>query len=163
MGTQESKPRTGVIGTNRYTETLGKHKKDSVEFDDTVMIKDKFNYRICEIKIYHEYNKYIVGIQVYYEMDGKKISAGSHVGDKSSKYETFTLKDNEHIIGATVRSGEWIDAIHLQTDTGRTFSVGGHGGGVTNFECPKGFQLVGFGGSTSQYLDSIYMFYDELY
>jgi hypothetical protein len=163
MGSQESKPRMGVINTNRYTEVLGKNRQNSVGFDDTEIIKDKFNYRLCEIKIYHDYNKYIVGIQVYYEMDGKKISAGSHVGDKNSKSETFIINDNEHIVKAVIRSGEWIDQISLQTDAGRVFTVGGNGGSATTFEAPKGFQLIGFGGSTSTYLDTLFLFYDEIY
>jgi hypothetical protein len=163
MGGQESKPRIGVINTNRYTETLGLAKKNSISFDDTEMLKDKLNFRLCEIRVYHESNKFIVGIQAFYEMDGKKISPGSHVGDKRSKCEVFTLKDNEHIVHASIRSGDYIDHITFTTDTGRTFSVGGSGGTATIFECPKGYQLVACGGSTSQYLDTLYLFYDEIY
>jgi hypothetical protein len=163
MGGSETKPKKGIIGSNNYTEELGVLKKTSVHFDDTEILKDKFNFRLCEIKVYHESHKYIVGIQVYYEMDGKKVSAGAHIGDKSSKYETLTLSDNEHIVKATVRSGHWIDQITLYTDSGKAFSVGGNGGGATTFEAPYGYQLIGFGGSTSEYLDTIYMFYDPIY
>ena len=163
MGNQQQ-VRQGVFNNfSKTTEKLGKDTNSSVAFDDFDFVKDKFNYRLAEVKIWHDSN-YIVGIQCIYNMDGQNKSPGSHQGSAKTKCDSIILFEGEFITKIVVRSGSIIDGIGLYTNKGRSLTVGGTGGSITEFVFNVGsFQFISFGGSTSKYLDSFQATYGEIY
>lgn len=159
-----SAPKVGNFNYElKMTEKLGTAKQDTVQFDDLDLIKGIFNFRLAEVKIWHDSN-YIVGLQSVYEMDGQKKSPGSHTGNaKSTKCETLTLDKDEYIVHIIIRAGSWIDAISLTTNKGRKLAVGGNGGTAYEFNLSKGYQFISFNGGTSKYLDFLQVTFDQIY
>ena len=164
MGNHQNNARTGnFIYENKMTEQLGKSRNNSTYFDDFDFVRGKFNYRVAEVKIWHN-NQYVTGIQTVYEMDGTKKSPGAHQGTNlGTKCEVLTLQQDEFISGLLIRSGEWIDSITIQTNKGRSITGGGQGGSATTFQISKGYQFVAFNGATSQYLDTFQATFDNIF
>lgn len=147
----------------RYTINLGKLKGDSEEFDDWDWLESKFNYAIGEIKVWHDGN-FIYGIQFSYLLDGTKKSPGKHCADGNGlKAETFVINEGEHINKILCRCGEWIDGIILFTTKGRQFKVGGNGGKAYIAVAPQGHHFVAVSGAIGQHLDTLRVYYDEIY
>lgn len=163
MGATSHKPRIGSLNYNYgVTEQLGKPKANSVKFDDWQFLDKKFNYRLVTVHIWHNKN-FITGLQAVYEMDGMRISPGSHLAEPSDKKVTFNLASDEFIVRAYIRSGEWIDAIRLETNKSNFIEVGGSGGSLTLFDVPQGNQFIAFIGETDKYLETIALKYHNIY
>lgn len=147
----------------KFTATLGKNKSSSEGFDDYDWISSKFNYNIAEVKIWHN-GQYVHGIQFFYGLDGAKKTPGKHCAEVNGlRCESLALNEDEHITRIFVRAGEWVDSIAIVTDQGRVLKAGGNGGNSYVAVAPEGHHFVAVAGSTSTHLDSIQLFYDEIY
>jgi len=162
---QTSKTRIGTIYHDKcLTERLGNSNATCIGFDDWNFLQNKFNYRLSQVNIWHD-KKYITGLQSIYEMDGGKISPGSHIANPSDKKSTLILSNDEYIVRAYIRSGDWIDAIRLETNKGNFIEVGGNGGGLTLFDVPQGSQFIAFSGETDEqkYLRTLELKFDKIW
>ena len=147
----------------RYTTSLGKLRGDSEGFDDWDWLQSKFNYAIAEVKVWHD-GQYVYGVQFHYHLDGMKKNPGKHCADANGlRAESLVLNEGEHINKILCKSGEWIDSIILFTDQGRQLKAGGPGGKAYIAVAPQGHHFVAFGGSTGSHLDTLNVYYDEIY
>ncbi len=147
----------------KYTVALGKLNGDSEGFDDWDWLQAKFNYALAEVKIWHD-GKFVYGIQFHYHLDGMKKTPGKHCADANGlKAESLVLNEGEHITKILGRGGNWVDGITLFTDQGRQLKAGGSGGKAYIAVAPEGHHFVCFGGSTGGHLDSLNVYYDEIY
>jgi hypothetical protein len=163
MGNKESVRKGEIRYENMCTEELGRKSMNNVSFDDQPFLFKKYNFRLSEVKIWHD-SSYIVGIQGIYEMDGTKKTPGTHSGTyKNAKCTSLELAPGEHITKIMIRSGGFIDSIELTTTNKRSLKVGGSGGSPTLFESPPGYQFISFAGSTATYLETIYIHFDKIY
>jgi len=151
-----------LIHDNLITEKLGRSSSDCVQFDDWAFLTGKFNYKLASVHIWSD-SKYITGIQSIYDIDGGKLSPGCHLGATTDKKVTLNLGDDEFIVRVYVRSGDWIDAIRLETNKGNFIEVGGKGGELTLFDVPQGFQFIAFAGETQKHLQSLQIKYDKIW
>jgi hypothetical protein len=148
--------------SQKFTTMLGSPDKNCENFDDFDWIKDKFNFSVGEIKLWHDGN-YVYGVQFYYLLDGTKKTPGKHCADGNLKTETLQLVEDEHITKILVRSGQWIDHITFITDKGRKISAGGHGGAAHLIVAPPGHQFISVSGSHSNVLRQILCNFDEIF
>ncbi len=120
--------RVNFCPNGKTTEPLGTTGVSAEAFDDESWISQMFNYSLAEVKIFND-GKYCYGIQTIYNMDGTKKSPGTHmIFANNLKADSFVLQEDEHIVSALIRAGEFIDGITLYTDRGRKYSSGGQGG-----------------------------------
>lgn len=148
-------------GNGKWTHELGKSKGES--FDDYDWIRDKFNYEIAEVKIWHDH-QHVYGIQFFYNMDGTKKTPGNHlVFANNLQADSLQLASGEHITKILVQAGDWIDGITLITDRGQTLKTGGRGGNTYLAVAPNNNHFIAVSGSTGQYLHSLVLYYDEIY
>jgi len=147
----------------KFTTEIGKKSNNSEGFDDWDWVGNKFNYQVAEVKLWHDGN-YVYGVQFHYHLDGTKKTPGKHCAEANGlKAESLVLNEGEHITKILVRAGNWIDHITLVTDQGRTVSAGGHGGAAYLAVAPEFHHFVAVGGSTGNHLDTLQLFYDEIY
>lgn len=155
--------RLAFSNNGKFTNMLGKSRSNSEGFDDWDWVSGKFNYQVAEVKIWHN-GQFVFGIQFSYHLDGTKKTPGKHCADVNGlKAETLVLNENEHINKILVRAGDWVDHITLITDQGRTLSAGGNGGAAYLAVAPENHHFVAVGGSTGNFLDTLQIFYDEIY
>jgi len=147
----------------KFTTELGKKKNNSEGFDDWDWLSSKFNYAVAEVKVWTDGNS-VYGVQFSYMLDGTKKTPGKHCSEANGlRCETLTLNEGEHITKILVRSGDWVDNITLVTDQGRQVSAGGQGGNAYVAVAPEFHHFVAVGGSTGGHLDTLQLFYDEIY
>jgi hypothetical protein len=147
----------------KFTSLLGHPKSNSEQFDDWDWLSSKFNYAVAEVKIWHD-GKHVHGVQFSYNLDGTKKSPGKHCTEFNGlRCESLILEDNEHITKILIRAGEWIDQISFYTDHGRSLKAGGIGGTPFLTVVPDGHHFVAVAGATSNHMDSLQFFFDEIY
>jgi len=147
----------------KFTPALGKNNSNSEGFDDFDWLSSKFNYSVAEVKIWHN-GQHVYGVQFSYGLDGTKKTPGKHCAEANGlRAESLVLNENEHITKILVRAGNWIDSITLVTDQGRQLSAGGSGGVAYLTVAPEFHHFVAVGGSTGDHLDTLQLFYDEIY
>jgi len=158
-----SATRLGFSQNGKFTTEVGKKKNNSEGFDDWDWLGSKFNYQVAEVKIWHD-GQYVYGVQFHYNLDGTKKTPGKHSAEHNGlRAESLELREGEHITKILVRAGDWIDHITLVTDQGRQVSAGGNGGHPYLAVAPEFHHFVAVGGSTSGHLDTLQLFYDEIY
>jgi len=147
----------------KFTTLVGHSRSNTEQFDDWDWLSSKFNYAVAEVKVWHD-SKYVHGIQFLYHMDGAKKTPGKHCTDANGlKCESLILNEGEHISKVLIRAGEWIDHVSLFTDHGRSIKAGGNGGNAYLAVVPEGHQFVAAGGNIGGHMDSIQLFFDEIY
>ncbi|CAG8700452.1 12279_t:CDS:2, partial [Acaulospora morrowiae] len=73
------------------------------------------------------------------------------------------LDRDEKVLGFKVRSGWWLDALKIKTNKRSSGWIGGEGGGLHYLQVPKGHEIVGiFGSSTDRVTTSFGVFYKKL-
>ncbi|KAL4453323.1 hypothetical protein ABPG74_017530 [Tetrahymena malaccensis] len=152
--------------TNR-SEVKGKDDHENSSFFDHLQqqgVKSTPVYpNLNSIKIYHTDNM-IVGIECTYKFKGENsiigpfISKGTFNGEVQTK--EFQLQYGESISEISGRCGDSIDRLMIKTDKGNCIEVGGNGGSpFSNIIKSVYNPLIGFGGSTREFLDSLYIVY----
>ncbi|EAR82284.1 jacalin-like lectin domain protein (macronuclear) [Tetrahymena thermophila SB210] len=152
--------------TNR-SEVKGKDDHENSTFFDHLQqqgVKSTPVYpHLNSIKIYHTDNM-IVGIECTYKFKGENsivgpfVSKGTFNGDVQTK--EFQLQYGESISEISGRCGDSIDRLMIKTDKGNCIEVGGNGGSpFSNIVKSVYNPLIGFGGSTREFLDSLYIVY----
>jgi hypothetical protein len=148
----------------KFTTELGKRHNDTEEFDDLDWIKEKFNYSINEVKIWHD-GQHVHGVQWYYNLDGAKKTPGKHCSEcEGLKCEVLTFAEDEHVTKVLVKASEVIDHLIFFTDKGRKVGGGGQGGQAYLAVVPQYHQFIATSGGTgAKYLHKLSIAYDEIF
>lgn len=80
------------------------------------------------------------------------------IGNKTDGYTDFVLQPGERIAKLNLRSGQWIDAVQIETDRGRRSDMLGkaNGGHLSTLEPPSPqHRVIGFYGYVGAWLDGI--------
>lgn len=84
------------------------------------------------------------------------------IGNQTPDYSDFSIPDGERIVKFSFRNGQWIDAVKIETDTGRSSPMFGNtlGGHLSVLELPTPqHSIVGLYGYTGGWLDGIGIIY----
>jgi hypothetical protein len=147
----------------KFSNQLGKLHGDTEGFEDFDWIKDKFNYSVAEVKVWHD-GRLVHGVQFSYNIDGTKKTPGKHVSEAGGlKCEHLILNEDEHIVKILVRAGDLIDSIVLFTDQGRKVGGGGPGGIAYLAVLPQYHQFIAVDGGIGNCLHNVRLHYDEIY
>ncbi|KAL4436209.1 hypothetical protein ABPG74_018193 [Tetrahymena malaccensis] len=166
---QQQNPFYGKKSCNfsRYSEKVGRDNHFYSNYFDhyqqSNIDKKFYSVNSCELKsitIYHT-DVMIVGIQCSYKVGFDTItvsSRGTYQGQVTAS--TIELKFAERIESISGRSGDSIDRLVIKTSD-RKLEVGGFGGQpFKNIISKGGFNTIhNIGGSTRQFLDSLYVVY----
>lgn len=82
-------------------------------------------------------------------------------GKQTNHFTDFHLQPGEYISQFRVRSGLWVDAIQVITNTGRASPMCGNtgGGGEGVLDAPQGYEIIGLFGSLGDWVNSIGVLY----
>lgn len=85
-------------------------------------------------------------------------------GHKRPHYTDFKLEAGEYITKFAVRNGQWVDAIQIETNTGRRSPMSGNatGGHLSVLEAPEGHQIVGMYGHVGGWVDGLGVVYARI-
>lgn len=86
----------------------------------------------------------------------------STLGNEKSHFSDFEINPGEHITKFHIRNGAWIDAIQIETSTGRKSPMFGNekGGHLSTLEAPsETFHIIGMYGYVGSWLDGIGIIY----
>ncbi|EAS07163.1 jacalin-like lectin domain protein (macronuclear) [Tetrahymena thermophila SB210] len=157
--------KTKLSMRSKYSEMVGRDSHFYSNFFDhyeqSNIDKKFYDVSRCELKsitIYHT-DSMIVGIQCTYKVGFDTVtvcSRGTYQGYVNAS--TIELQFGEHIESISGRSGDSIDRLEIKTSQ-RKLEVGGQGGQpFKNILKERGFVTINnFGGSTRQFLDSLYI------
>jgi hypothetical protein len=149
--------------TTKRSETVGKLKRNSVQFDDFDLLRNKFNYKLYSIKVSNN-KEILTGIECVFKMDGKLVSLGQHEGNTpSTKKQTLTLADNEFIDKIIIKGTDTIEGMGIYTTSGNSLLVNTSKGTLTEFKVSNKEQMIAFSGSTSEGIDSLEIYVDAIY
>ncbi|OVF05124.1 putative metalloendopeptidase [Clavispora lusitaniae] len=86
------------------------------------------------------------------------------LGNEKPHYTEFTLQPGEFITKMSFRTGQWVDAICIETNTGRSSGMLGNtnGGHVSVFEPPQSSRMVGMYGYTGSWMDGVGIVYAKV-
>jgi hypothetical protein len=147
----------------KTTESLGNVISKAKDFDDINWIKDKVNYSVNEIKIFHN-GKFCHGIHTIYNMNGTTNSPGANYCKVMGiKADSLVLMENEYVTSCIIRAGNIIDQIGLYTNKGRNLICGGEGGIAYGFVAPPEMQIVAFRGKLANELGAFEIYCDKIY
>lgn len=84
-------------------------------------------------------------------------------GTQNGSPDDFTIARDEFLVGFTVRSGAWIDAIQVHTNKCSSPMYGSReGGSVTELRCPAGYRVCGIFGNIGQWVNKFGMMYTRM-
>lgn len=84
------------------------------------------------------------------------------IGHEKSHYSDYDIGLGEFITKFHIRNGAWIDAIQIETNTGRKSAMfgNGNGGHLSTLESPgRGFRVIGMYGYVGSWLDGLGIIY----
>ncbi|EAR91348.1 jacalin-like lectin domain protein (macronuclear) [Tetrahymena thermophila SB210] len=151
----------------KFSKKAGKdNHQNSNYFDHLEQSSLKNSFHTPEVKritVFHN-NNIVVGIEVTYSTLGNQNAAT--ISSKGTSCYGFVqsssieLSFGERIEEISGRAGDSIDRIKIKTNKNQVLEVGGFGGQPFNFIL-VGYHptVISFGGSTREYLDSIYVIY----
>lgn len=87
------------------------------------------------------------------------------IGKKKDHYTDFELQPQERIARFHFRNGQWLDAMQIETTSGRKLAMLGKAGGghLSSLETPGSkYLIVGLYGYTGKWVDGIGIIYAEL-
>jgi hypothetical protein len=150
--------------SGRWTSEVGKRHNDTEDFDDLDWMKDKLNYSMNEVKIWHD-GQFVHGVQFIYNMDGAKKTPGKHCAEVNGlRCETLSFAEDEHITKVLVKAGDVIDALVFFTDKGRRIGGGGNGGQAYIAIPPPNHHFMSVtGGTGKKYLHKVFFGFDEIF
>jgi hypothetical protein len=116
---------------------------------------------ISEVHIYS--GDYVDAILIQYILpDGRKALGPLH-GGSGGRQNIFRLDSDEYIVGLSIKYGEHIDSIRIETNKHTSPMYGGRGGSRSSrVDVPSGNQAIGFTGRSGEFLDSIGLAYIPL-
>jgi hypothetical protein len=137
------------------TSTVGG--RGGAPFADDVML----GARVSEVYVFS--GDYVDAIQIEYILpDGRKV-LGPRDGGLGGRQNTFRLDSDEYIVGLSVKYGEYLDSLQIQTNKRKSSAYGGFGGSkISRVDVPSGNQAIGFIGRAGEFLDSIGLVYIPL-
>jgi hypothetical protein len=114
--------------------------------------------RVSEVHIFT--GDYVDAIQILYMLpDGRKAMGPRHGGPGGGQ-NIFRLESDEYIAGLSIKYGEYMDSLQVQTNKRTSSAYGGYGGSNSNrLEVPKGNQAIGFTGQAGEFLHTIGLVY----
>ncbi|KAL4478391.1 hypothetical protein ABPG74_006626 [Tetrahymena malaccensis] len=119
---------------------------------------------VKKITVFHN-NHVVIGIEVAYSTLSNNNTTISSMGKSYQGFvwsSSIELNTGEYIQEISGRAGDSIDRLKIVTNKNQVLEVGGFGGQpFKNIIDSKHPQIVSFGGSTRDYLDSIYVIYRE--
>jgi len=145
----------------KFSETVGKTHKDTIGFNDQLFVKDKWNYTVSQINVWHD-GKFVYGVQFFYGMDGTIMTPGAHCSNGNVKCEQIKFNQGEHLVKVLIRNGDILDHLTLVTDQGRIVSCGGTGGNPSLIVAPPGNHFVAFAGGIGGHIHNLTAFFDEI-
>lgn len=149
-------------GPPKKSSEAGNSHEDTKAFDD---YKDHFegktDIKLTELKVYHD-EKMVFGIEGVYEVGGKSVAPGSHVGsakNSDTMNQSIKLSDSKYITGISGRAGEVIDGLSIHLSDGTQCNFGGSGGENFDNIVPDGKRVVALGGGLGEHLHTIFCYY----
>ncbi|KAL4495548.1 hypothetical protein ABPG72_020289 [Tetrahymena utriculariae] len=134
------------------------------QLEQSQVLKNEFHTpEVYKITVFYTEN-IVIGLECHYKALGKDNVAtvtnrGSFQGYVQS--QTIALEFGEHFTEISGRAGDSIDRLLIKTSKGKTLEVGGVGGQPFNNLLPWGHpNIVSIGGSTREYLDSLYVLHN---
>ena len=127
---------------------------DTLAFDDMNTLRDfltvRGDWQISEIKLWH-CNGLVTGVECEWRNDKAKesILGGTHLANvEGMKHAKMLLRHGEFVTSLTVRSGDQVDFVGLETNLGNKLEVGNPTGGLVRFsgKLKDGEGLFGFAG-----------------
>ena len=127
---------------------------DTEEFDDMNTLREfltvRGDWQISEIKMWHS-NGLVVGVECEWRNDKAKesiIGATHSANVEGMKSAKILLRHAEFVTAITVRSGDQVDFVSLETNLGNKLEVGNPNGGEVRFagKLKDGEGLFGFAG-----------------
>jgi hypothetical protein len=117
--------------------------------------------RVSEVYVFS--GDYVDAIQIEYILpDGRK-ALGPRDGGPGGRQNMFRLDSDEYIVGLSVKYGEYLDSLQIQTNKRKSSTYGGFGGSKSSrVDVPSGNQAIGFTGRAGKFLDSIGLVYIPL-
>ncbi|KAL4475820.1 hypothetical protein ABPG72_011381 [Tetrahymena utriculariae] len=151
----------------KFSRKAGKDSHNNSNYFDHLEqsnLKNQFHKpEVKRITVFHN-NNIVIGIEVTYSTLTN--SNAATISSKGTSYQGFVqsssieLSFGERIEEISGRAGDSIDRIRIKTSKNQVLEVGGFGGQPFN-NILDGFHptIISFGGSTREYLDSIYVIY----
>lgn len=130
----------------KHTE-VGGHHGDTNEWCDEGFLSANPSARIHSVTGIH--GNYCLGLEVTYDVNGEKISAGKHYGSNADSGAELTLEldHDEIIVAAWGGCGALIDRLCLRTNKGKEIRFGeSDGGDDFEFKIPPGCHIIAFHG-----------------
>ncbi|KAM9936043.1 hypothetical protein OXX80_004397 [Metschnikowia pulcherrima] len=87
------------------------------------------------------------------------------IGNRKDHYTDFQIPEGERIVKFSFRNGQWMDAVQIETNTGRKSAMLGNsqGGHLSILEPPTTqHQIVGLYGYTGSWMDGIGLIYARI-
>ena len=113
------------------------------------------------LRIHIAFGAHVDSIQFEWLENGKILRSIRRGGEGGDCRHSFALAPGEKIIRVEGRSGHCVDQLTFTTSKGNQYGpFGGHGGSSFVLDVPGG--VNGFFGHTSQLLDAIGFYYDEM-
>lgn len=110
--------------------------------------------RIREVKLTTGW--FVDSIQVGYVDAAGIMQTLPGIGGHGDEVHSFTLEDDEYLVGVSGRSAQYLDSIRFHTNKRVSPTYGGEGGEVEfSFLAPEGSEVVGFFGRADWYIDAI--------
>jgi predicted flap endonuclease-1-like 5' DNA nuclease len=110
--------------------------------------------RIREVKLTTGW--FVDSIQVGYVDAAGAMQTLPGIGGHGDEVHSFTLEDDEYLVGVSGRSAQYLDNIRFHTNKRVSPTYGGEGGAVEySFLAPEGSEVVGFFGRADWYIDAI--------
>lgn len=115
--------------------------------------------RITAVHIHAGWLVYAIHID-YERIDGSASGGMSTIGgagdEKDVEHHTFTLDEDEFLVGISGRSGWYVDSLRLHTNKRVSPKYGGDSGDRDYlFEAPAGYEVFGLFGRAGWYIDAL--------
>jgi hypothetical protein len=117
--------------------------------------------RVSEVYIFS--GDFVDAVQMQYILPNGKKAMGPRHGGSGGGQNIFRLDSDEYIVGLSIKYGEYIDSLQVQTNKRTSSTFGGFGGSNSyKVQVPSGNQAIGFTGRAGEFLDSIGLVYIPL-
>ncbi|GJJ06985.1 hypothetical protein Clacol_001183 [Clathrus columnatus] len=147
------------MSTSNFIKTSFQGGGGGGPFDEGSQIPQILESRLVRVNFWSD--SVLNGIQL--EWENPRITGPVH-GSTTNSFNSFTLSKGERIIALTGRAGNRIDTLTLITNTGRSISIGGNGGGpfqwavdLTKYPNAALHHFIGRNGSQIDALQAIFV------
>jgi len=117
--------------------------------------------RVSEVHIFS--GDFVDAVQMQYILPNGSKAMGPRHGGSGGGQNIFRLDSDEYIVGLSIKYGDYIDSLQVQTNKRTSSTFGGFGGSNSyKVQVPAGNQAIGFTGRAGEFLDSIGLVYIPL-